>query len=404
MFWLFLGCLALVLLLGAMIERSPAAPGSHRRAGQPPRRPAGRRSRRSSSTRPVRSRVGHGGLLGVPHRALDRRGQQRLVRHRPGHRDLPDAVPRWCRLDVGTLLGGAFYVAIPQILSSIQRYDTIVYGGLLLVVVLALPDGIVGGRPAAPRRRLGEDRSRKPPVLTADDISVAFGGVRAVSGVSLPARRRRAARPRRAERERQDHLSQRPLRRGGGPRDAHRGGDHGAARAAEGSLAGRDRPRLPGAADLRGVDLPRKRRPRHLRHAPVRGLTGAWLARPAMWSHEKRRGSGAWRCSTWSGWLTWPLRPPACSPTGNAASSSWPAPSTATRGPAARRAQRRVERQRDVGSGELLREVRSGGHLPPAGGPQGRLHRPALRPHRGSRARSGHRRGPPQEVWRDDGS
>jgi ABC-type branched-subunit amino acid transport system permease subunit len=35
-------------------------------------------------------------------------------------------------------------VALPEWLSGIERYSTTVYGALLLVVVLALPDGLVG--------------------------------------------------------------------------------------------------------------------------------------------------------------------------------------------------------------------------------------------------------------------
>jgi len=44
----------------------------------------------------------------------------------------------------GPVLGAAFYVAIPQVLSNIQKYSSIVYGALLLVVVMALPRGLVG--------------------------------------------------------------------------------------------------------------------------------------------------------------------------------------------------------------------------------------------------------------------
>jgi branched-chain amino acid transport system permease protein len=45
----------------------------------------------------------------------------------------------------GPLLGTAFYVAVPRLLDDAERYSQIVYGLLLLVVVIAFPDGIVGG-------------------------------------------------------------------------------------------------------------------------------------------------------------------------------------------------------------------------------------------------------------------
>jgi branched-chain amino acid transport system permease protein len=44
----------------------------------------------------------------------------------------------------GPVLGAAFYVAAPHVLRSFQNYETIIYGGLLLVIVIALPEGIIG--------------------------------------------------------------------------------------------------------------------------------------------------------------------------------------------------------------------------------------------------------------------
>jgi len=45
----------------------------------------------------------------------------------------------------GPVLGCAVYVALPELISGIEKYTKIVYGSLLLVIVLALPQGIVGG-------------------------------------------------------------------------------------------------------------------------------------------------------------------------------------------------------------------------------------------------------------------
>ncbi|MFN8036484.1 MAG: branched-chain amino acid ABC transporter permease [Acidimicrobiia bacterium] len=44
----------------------------------------------------------------------------------------------------GPVVGAAFYVAVPDLLSSLEQYSTIVYGALLLVVIIAMPEGIVG--------------------------------------------------------------------------------------------------------------------------------------------------------------------------------------------------------------------------------------------------------------------
>jgi branched-chain amino acid transport system permease protein len=45
----------------------------------------------------------------------------------------------------GPVLGTAVYVALPELISGIDKYTKIVYGLLLLVIVLALPQGVVGG-------------------------------------------------------------------------------------------------------------------------------------------------------------------------------------------------------------------------------------------------------------------
>jgi branched-chain amino acid transport system permease protein len=43
----------------------------------------------------------------------------------------------------GPVVGAAFYVGIPQVLNGLDKYEAIVYGGLLLIVVIAVPQGIV---------------------------------------------------------------------------------------------------------------------------------------------------------------------------------------------------------------------------------------------------------------------
>lgn len=49
----------------------------------------------------------------------------------------------------GPVVGAAFYVAIPQWLSGLQQYQSVIYGGLLLAVIIVFPQGIVGALRAA---------------------------------------------------------------------------------------------------------------------------------------------------------------------------------------------------------------------------------------------------------------
>jgi branched-chain amino acid transport system permease protein len=58
----------------------------------------------------------------------------------------------------GPIVGAAFYVAIPQVLSGLAQYENIAYGALLLVVIIAFPEGLVGGLRGLTARLVG----RKP--------------------------------------------------------------------------------------------------------------------------------------------------------------------------------------------------------------------------------------------------
>lgn len=60
----------------------------------------------------------------------------------------------------GPIVGAAFYVAIPQVLSSLAQYQNIVYGALLLAVIIAFPEGLVG----ALRNLAARLTHRRPPV------------------------------------------------------------------------------------------------------------------------------------------------------------------------------------------------------------------------------------------------
>lgn len=44
----------------------------------------------------------------------------------------------------GVLIGAAFYVAVPELLSGLEQYMSVIYGALLLVVILVFPGGLIG--------------------------------------------------------------------------------------------------------------------------------------------------------------------------------------------------------------------------------------------------------------------
>ena len=146
------------------------------------------------------------------------------------------------------------------------EYWRALLGAIILLLVLAFPQGIVGGF-AALWRRAGQAMS----VLAVRALSKSFGGVRAVSDVSFDGRRGRVPRHDRPERRRQIDLlqhDQRPACAGFRRDPASRARDI-AGLAAARHLAARRRPHLPGRRDLRlddgrreradGADLARRR-------------------------------------------------------------------------------------------------------------------------------------------------
>ena len=105
----------------------------------------------------------------------------------------------------GTVLGpvvGAFVVVLlPEFLSALAEYRLLFMGSLLLVVLLAAPRGIVGEierrlRRVDPRTARGEGfdvraflaEGARDQALEVDDLSISFGGVRAVDGVAFAAK------------------------------------------------------------------------------------------------------------------------------------------------------------------------------------------------------------------------
>lgn len=101
----------------------------------------------------------------------------------------------------GPIIGALIVGLLPELLSSLEEYRLLFFGMLLLVVLWAAPEGMVGlarraftfRREAIKPRPLPAVRpaslpSRARKTLRADDLSMVFGGVRAVSGVGFEVR------------------------------------------------------------------------------------------------------------------------------------------------------------------------------------------------------------------------
>jgi ABC-type branched-subunit amino acid transport system ATPase component/ABC-type branched-subunit amino acid transport system permease subunit len=111
----------------------------------------------------------------------------------------------------GALLGAAFIIGLPEVFRDIQEYEGLLYGSTLLLLVLFSPRGVVGIVEALARRIAGMtsryatvvDAQRAPSMaavaeddtgtpadrigaaLVLEGVHVTFGGIRAVSDVSL---------------------------------------------------------------------------------------------------------------------------------------------------------------------------------------------------------------------------
>jgi branched-chain amino acid transport system permease protein len=99
---------------------------------------------------------------------------------------------------LGPLVGAGILTALPIYLARFPQVNQFLYGGLLVLVILFLPRGLIPARPPAmsapPREELdaeeAADAAPTPaaatsPVLRLDDVSRHFGGVYALRGVSL---------------------------------------------------------------------------------------------------------------------------------------------------------------------------------------------------------------------------
>jgi branched-chain amino acid transport system permease protein len=71
----------------------------------------------------------------------------------------------------GPIVGAAFYVAIPQMLSSLAKYENIVYGALLLVVIVVFPEGLVGALRTLVARIRGKGAPLEPGATLVERLS-----------------------------------------------------------------------------------------------------------------------------------------------------------------------------------------------------------------------------------------
>jgi ABC-type branched-subunit amino acid transport system ATPase component/ABC-type branched-subunit amino acid transport system permease subunit len=100
---------------------------------------------------------------------------------------------------LGPVLGALVIVVLPELIASVAEYRLLLFGGLLLLALWIAPEGILGTLAHYVRRSsrhtaagagfdissfLGE---RPQALLAIDGLGIAFGGVKAASGVSFVA-------------------------------------------------------------------------------------------------------------------------------------------------------------------------------------------------------------------------
>jgi len=101
---------------------------------------------------------------------------------------------------LGPVVGAAISVVGPELLSSLAEYRLLFFGGLLLVVLWIAPEGVLGALARFTRRidpRPADttgfdvasimDRKGERRVLQISDVGIAFGGIKAATGVSFTA-------------------------------------------------------------------------------------------------------------------------------------------------------------------------------------------------------------------------
>jgi ABC-type branched-subunit amino acid transport system ATPase component/ABC-type branched-subunit amino acid transport system permease subunit len=99
----------------------------------------------------------------------------------------------------GPLVGAAIVVLLPEVLAGLAEYRLLFFGALMLVVLWLAPEGIVGEIQRWLRRRrsatnvlhleeMNYQNERQKTSLHVSGLTIAFGGVKAATGVSFEAR------------------------------------------------------------------------------------------------------------------------------------------------------------------------------------------------------------------------
>lgn len=102
----------------------------------------------------------------------------------------------------GPVAGSVALTILPELLTRLLDYRLILYGSLLLLSIYWLPEGVVGAMSRARRSRpvslefslspAGRGQGEGPePLLVASEVSLSFGGVMALAGVTLAVNRQR---------------------------------------------------------------------------------------------------------------------------------------------------------------------------------------------------------------------
>ena len=96
----------------------------------------------------------------------------------------------------GPLVGAAIVVLVPELLAGLAEYRLLFFGALMLAVLWAAPEGIVGEVARWLQRRRERVTARPTEAmplaptragLSVEGLTIAFGGVRAATGVSFSA-------------------------------------------------------------------------------------------------------------------------------------------------------------------------------------------------------------------------
>ena len=115
---------------------------------------------------------------------------------------------------LGSIAGAIIVTFMPELMRDLGTAYMIVFGGLMLLILIFLPKGLLSL--TAHRRPPAEGlRSMSPAILSIDGLSKNFGGVHAVQSVSLADPRRPHLLGHRPERRRQDDADQRADRHPG---------------------------------------------------------------------------------------------------------------------------------------------------------------------------------------------